>query len=226
MYYTPDAPGRLALSPPPAPRQLIILLHGAGARPADLLGLAASFHAQWPEAAIAVPAGQPVDDGTRGHYQWYSTHGLSESNRPDRVMAALPVFTGMIRSIQETTRVPPVDTVLAGFSQGAIMALEAVAAHDGLAGRIIAFAGRYARLPAAAPRHSSISLYHGDLDEVIPVQHAQAAFDHLHELGGDVTLDIAHDVGHEIHPVLVAEALDRLGGQIPARLWRQALAAY
>jgi phospholipase/carboxylesterase len=31
------------------------------------------------------------------------------------------------------------------------MALELVQAHDGMAGRVLAFSGRYAQLPKAAP---------------------------------------------------------------------------
>ena len=223
MYYSLTTPSLLALAPPAGARQLIILLHGVGAQPEAMLGMAEEFRAAWPEAAIAIPAGQAPFDGGGSGRQWFSVAGVTEANRPDRVAAALPVFTALVRSLQETTRVPPVDTVLAGFSQGAIMALEAVAAHDGLAGRVLAFSGRYARLPETAPTHTSISFYHGDQDEVIPVRHAQEAFDHLHALGGDVTLDIAHGIGHEAHPVLVAEAIDRLRGQIPARLWRKAM---
>lgn len=224
MYYTLNAPSLMTLEPPPAARQLVILLHGVGSQPGSLLGMAEAFRNQWPGAAIALPAGlQPFDGGGYHHYQWFSVSGVTEANRPERVAAVLPSFIEMVKGIQETTGVPPVDTVMAGFSQGAIMALEAVAARDGLAGRVMAFSGRYARLPQAAPRDSSVSFYHGDQDQVIPLQHAQEAFDHLQELGGDVTLDIAHGIGHEAHPALVAQAVERLRGQIPARIWRKAM---
>lgn len=224
MYYSLNTPGLLAMEPPSGARQLIILLHGVGSAPAAMLGMAESFRQAWPGAAIALPAGlQPFDGGGHGHHQWFSIKGVSEDNRPDRVAATLPAFIGMIRGIQETTRVPPTDTVIAGFSQGAIMALEAVKAVDGIAGRVMAFSGRYARLPEVAPRDTSISLYHGDQDEVIPLQHAQAAFDQLAGLGGDVSLDIAHGSGHEAHPALVTQAIERLRDQIPARLWKKAL---
>lgn len=228
MYYSLDMPGLLALEPPPGAQQLIILLHGVGAQPASLLGMAEAFREAWPGAAIALPAGlQPFDgdghDASHRHYQWFSVRGVTEDNRPERVAAGLPGFIGLVRSLQETTRVPPTDTVIAGFSQGAIMALEAIAAVDGLAGRVLSFSGRYARLPAVAPTGTSLSFYHGDSDEVIPLRHAQEAFDHLAELGADVSLDIAHGTGHEPHPALVAEAIDRLRNQIPARLWKRAL---
>lgn len=226
MYYAPEALGRLAMEPPAGAQQLIILLHGVGSNPASLLDMAEAFRRVWPGAAIAMPAGlQPFDAGGMAQHQqqWFSVRGVTEDNRYERVAAVMPAFISLIRSLQETTKVPPADTVLAGFSQGAIMALEAVKAVDGLAGRVMAFSGRYAQLPEKAPEHTSIGLYHGDQDEVMPVQLAQAAFDRLHELGGDVTLDIAHGVGHQPHPVLVAEAIDRLQKQLPARLWKKAL---
>lgn len=228
MYYTLQSPSLFTMEPPSAARQLIILLHGVGSLPAAMLGMAESFRSVWPQAAIAIPPGsQPFDgadpDQAHPHHQWFSIQGVSESNRFERVSASMPAFISTIRSIQETTLVPPADTVLAGFSQGAIMALEAIKVEDGLAGRVLAFSGRYARLPETAPKWTSISLYHGDLDEVIAVDHAKDAFEHLHELGADVTLDIAHGSGHEAHPALVAQAVERLQKQLPARLWKQAL---
>jgi len=228
MYYTLQAASLLTPEPPPSPQQLIILLHGVGSRPDAMLGMAEAFRSAWPGAAIAIPPGpEPFDGDDSGpahlHHQWFSIRGITQGNRYERVAAALPAFISTIRSIQETTQVPPADTVLAGFSQGAIMALEAIAAADGLAGRVMAFSGRYARLPEAAPKWTSISFYHGDQDAVIALAHAKDAFEHLHELGADVTLDIAHGAGHEAHPALVSQAIERLQKQIPARLWRQAL---
>ncbi|MGH8494256.1 MAG: esterase [Moraxellaceae bacterium] len=224
MYYSLETPSLLAPTPPAGARQLIILLHGTGSRPAEMTSMAESFRAAWPTAAIAIPEGlQPFDAGLPGRYQWFSLAGITEANRPDRIAAVLPSFIELIRGIQETAGVPPTDTVLAGFSQGAIMALEAVKQADGLAGRVLAFAGRYGRLPTEAPKHTSISFYHGDQDEVIAVKHAQEAFEELHELGADVTLDVGHGVGHEVHPALLSVAVERLQKEIPARLWRKAL---
>jgi len=223
MYYTLNTAGLLADTPPPGARQLIILLHGVGAPPDDLLGMARAFHAAWPQAAIALPSGLfPFDGGGNGR-QWFSISGVTEANRPERVAGVMLKFLALIRQIQTESQVPPTDTVIAGFSQGAIMALEAVKAVDGLAGRVLSFSGRYAELPTQAPQHTSISFYHGDQDDVISVDYAKEAFERLQALGGDVSLDIAHGVGHEPHPALVAQAIDRLRDVLPARLWRRAL---
>lgn len=224
MYYTLNDASLLSDTPPPNARQLIILLHGLGAQPTDLLDMARAFHEAWPEAAIALPPGlQAFESAYWTGRQWFSVSEMGEDDRPERIAAAMPDFVTLIRKIQTESLVPPTDTVIVGFSQGAIMALEAIKTVDGLAGRVLAFAGRYARLPTEAPRLTSISFYHGDADDVISADHARDAFEHLQALGADVSLDIAHDVGHEPHPALVAQAIDRLRNVLPARLWRRAL---
>lgn len=223
MYYSLNEASLLAATPPAGARQLIILLHGFGAHPVDLLDMARQFHDTWPEAAIALPPGLEPVPGSETARQWFSLDGITDANRPERVAATMPAFLTLITRLQEESHIPPADTVIAGFSQGAIMGLEAIKAKDGLAGRMLAFSGRYATLPTEAPRFTSISLYHGDKDTVISVDHARDAFDQLQALGGDVSLDIAHGIGHEAHPALVAQAIDRLRNVIPARLWRRAL---
>jgi hypothetical protein len=51
------------------------------------------------------------------------------------------------------------------------------------------------------------------------------ALEHLGEHQGDATLDIAHGVGHELHPALIDCALHRLRNHIPLRTWQAALGA-
>jgi phospholipase/carboxylesterase len=116
-------------------------------------------------------------------------------------------------------------TALIGFSQGSIMALEAIAQADGLAGRVLAFSGRYASLPAQPPRLTTLHFFHGGADPVIPAAHAREAIEHLGAMDGDATLDIAQGVGHEIHPALVEQALLRLTRHVPKRMWQEALGA-
>ena len=120
---------------------------------------------------------------------------------------------------------PNTRIVLGGFSQGALLSLELVARHDGLAGRVLAFGGRYCTLPAAAPRLSTLHFLHGREDAIFTLADVQQAFDHLAERRGDATLDVAHGVGHELHPALIECALQRLRTHIPRRTWEEALGA-
>lgn len=205
------------------PGQLMLLLHGWGARADDMAPLAAVLQRQFPQAVLLAPQGfEAVDTGLAGR-QWFSLAGIGDANRPERVAAALPRFVDWVRAAQRATGLGEQATALVGFSQGAILALEAVSAHDGLAGRVLAFAGRYARLPEVAPQATTLHFFHGADDTVIPAQAARAAIERLAALGGDATIDIARGIGHEIPPALVEAALHRLTSHIPHRTWRAAL---
>lgn len=217
-------PTDLEFLPAGRPQQLLVLLHGVGADATHLAPLAGALRAQFTQAAVLVPNGfEPFDMAPDGR-QWFSVRGVTEANRPERVEAALPRLINWVHAAQKRLQVGTAATALIGFSQGSIMALEAVAREDGLAGRVLAFSGRYASLPARAPQRTTLHLLHGAADAVMPVGLVRAAFEHLAELpGGDVTLDIAEEVGHELHPALVEQALHRLTHHIPLRTWQAAL---
>ena len=207
------------------PEQLILLLHGVGSEGAAMAPLAQALRSEFPQAAVLAPDGpQPFGGGGRGR-QFFAVAGITEDNRVERVAAALSALLPWIRQQQDRLQVPPLATALGGFSQGAILSLEAVAKEDGIAGRVLAFSGRFAHMPAAAPRHSTLHLFHGGADTVIPAGHSRQALEAMAALHGDATLDIAEGIGHELHPVLVQRALFRLRNHIPARTWAAALGA-
>ncbi|HEY6095171.1 MAG TPA: esterase [Gallionellaceae bacterium] len=206
-------------------RQLFVLLHGVGASAADLLPLAQRIREAYPEAALLLPDGTfPFDGGGSGR-QWFSIRDVTEENRVARVAEALPRLHALVQQAQQRCQVEQQATVLAGFSQGAIMALEFSALHDGAVGRVLAFSGRYARLPEQAPRLTTLHLLHGEADRVIPVSHAYAALERLQSMAGDVTLDVAPAAGHEINAELAGLAIHRLQTCIPLRTLQQAMKA-
>ncbi|MDA8129088.1 MAG: esterase [Betaproteobacteria bacterium] len=203
--------------------QLFILLHGVGGRASDLLPLADALGTAFPQAACLLPEGpSPFDEAAEGR-QWFSIDGITEGNRPARVAEALPALHALVRQAQARHKVVQPDTALAGFSQGAIMALEYAVAHDGSVGRVLAFAGRFATLPERAPEFTTLHLLHGKADRIVPVDHAYAAYERLSRLGGDATLDVADSVGHELHAALADRAIHRLRTCIPLRTWKNAL---
>ena len=204
-------------------RQLFILLHGVGGTPDDMEPLAKAVRAAFPSAAVLVPQGfEPYDGGGDGR-QWFSVRGVTEENRPERVARALPPLENYVREAQARFGLLQSDTALAGFSQGAIMALELVQAHDGIAGRVIVFSGRYAQMPKLAPQFTTLHLLHGVADPIMNVELIQAAQARLTELHGDSTIDIATQVGHALHPALIERAIVRLKTCVPLRSWEAAL---
>ncbi|KPF48921.1 hydrolase [beta proteobacterium AAP121] len=213
------------------PAQLLLLLHGWGGSGADMAPLAQALRAAFPSSAVLAPdAPLPHEqaDGSPGAAaarQWYAVAGLTAENWPQRVDAALPGLHDWVRAQQQRLGVAPEATALGGFSQGAVLSLALALQHDGIAGRVLAFGGCLTRPPEAAPRLSTLHLFHGADDDVIPAEGSRQALGHLAQLDGDATLDIAKGVGHVLHPALIDCALHRLRSHIPQRTWRAAMGA-
>lgn len=210
-----------------APQLLFLLFHGVGADARHMAPLAQALVAEYPQAAVLCLDGPDAFDAVPGGgagFQWFSVRGVTETNRPERVAAAMPRFIASVRELQAHFGVSWPCTALAGFSQGAIMALEAVQAEPQLAGRVLAFSGRHASAPLHAPQDTSVHLFHGLADPVIPPGPAIDSAERLVALGGDVTADVLPGIGHELHPRLVAQAIEQLRSFLPKRAWRDALA--
>lgn len=205
--------------------QLILLLHGWGTSGASMAPLGAALRKAFPQAAVLAPDAPNPVDGERPGRQWYSVQDLDAQNWPERVAAALPGLRAWVQAQQQRLGVGPAATALGGFSQGAVLSLELASRHDGIAGRVLSFGGRFCLLPTVAPRHTTMHLFHGSADKVIPAQGSRDALEHLGALQGDATLDIAEGIGHEVHPALIDCALNRLRSHIPLRTWQAALGA-
>lgn len=152
--------------PAHAAQQLMVLHHGVGASAQHLNPLGQHLAALFPNAFI-VSVHAPYAADTATGAQWFSVQDITEENRPARVAEAMPAFIHNLRHWQQTSGVSASATAIVGFSQGAIMALEAAQAQAGLAARIVALSGRYAQLPTHAPEKTTLHFIHGKSDPVI-----------------------------------------------------------
>jgi len=189
------------------PAPLLVLLHGVGGLPADMAALGERIAARTPRIVIAAPpAAHPCDRGSTGR-QWFSVEGIDEENRPGRIRAALPAFIDTIAALQRSHGVGPRDTVLAGFSQGAIMAL-AASSEAWLARHVIAIAGRFAPLPQGWDARTAVSLVHGRMDGVMPFERSREAAARLMELGAPVRLAPVPRAVHMLSPAILEAAVE------------------
>jgi len=202
---------------------LYIYLHGRGGTGLSMTPVADRFAQVYPQAAHLIPDGFDACDTAREGRQWFSAREVTEETRIERVRAALPALVDFIRDAQAHFALAPPATALVGFSQGAIVALETAQAYPGVVGRVVAIAGRYARLPDSPP-DAVIHLVHGKEDAVVLARHSVDAATRLVALGGDVTADIVPGITHTPHPELVDRALGHLQTFLPRRVWREALA--
>lgn len=215
-------PGPIVFAPSSGqPRQLFVLLHGGAASPEQLETLTQAVKLAFPQALVVLPYGTVA--GKEGLYDWFEQEGLNESNYVERVQDALPALIAYIQKIQAKYGLTGEHTALAGFDQGATIALEASLLQPNLAGRVLAFSGSYARLPGLAPAATTLHLLHGADDPLVPVADIRGIHSHIADLQGDATLDIASRVGHELHDALVRQAITRLQTCVPLRSWQEAL---
>lgn len=198
------------------PERLFLYLHGAGTNALGMKPLAEGFASSFRRAVHVVAEGaQSHDRGGSGGAgrQWYPTIDLGDHNRSARVAAGLPAVAAIVRAAQTAYGIAPADTVLIGFSQGAIMALELVQAQpaeSGIAGAVVAFAGRLANPARHGAPGTRIHLLHGLNDTVIPHTFSEAAAGELAAQGAAVTLDLLPDTGHTMTPGMFKQALARL----------------
>ena len=206
------------------PQQLMLLFHGVGATALDLVPLGKVLAEEFP-AAFIVSVAAPLPSGLGSGREWFSVLGISEENRPARVEAALPAFLDAVRHWQKEAGVGTDAVALIGFSQGGIMALESTRDQPAVAGRVVSIAGRFATLPTKPNAGTTLHMFHGKLDPVIPYGFTVEAAQHLVNIGADVTADVIPHVGHQVNDDIAELMIERLRGHLPKRTWEAALKA-
>jgi phospholipase/carboxylesterase len=167
---------------------LIIFLHGVGSRGADLASLGEFWADALPGAAFAAPdAPFPFDQGGNGR-QWFSVSGVTPANRPQRIVEARAAFDETLtRIIAEHGFADKLDRVaLVGFSQGAIMSLDALVSGRWPVAAVVAFSGRLASPEPFTPTLAT------------QASESESANARLAGIGVNATCHILRGVGHTI----------------------------
>lgn len=192
---------------------LVILLHGVGARGADLAALGMGWQKALPQTRFVAPdAPFAFDQGGAGR-QWFSVSGVTAANRAGRVVAARQAFDATLQAILDQTGFSDrLDRVaLVGFSQGAIMALDALASGRWPVAAVIGYAGRLATPDPLTPAIAPVLLVHGDADTAIPFTETLSAEARLKAVGVPVRAVIEPGRHHGISPEAAALGAAFLG---------------
>jgi phospholipase/carboxylesterase len=193
------------------PHPTILLLHGWGASAHDLLGLAPILHGGralvlCPQGPLAFQAGP----GAIG-YGWFPL-AAGRPPEPEEVEAALAQVGRFLDAACERYPVDPKRLVMAGFSQGGVMAYQlALRDPERYAGLIAMSSWLPAEVAKAIPQQPGHALLptlvvHGSSDPMIGIDRAYVSRDALLGLGVPTTFR-EYDMGHEIRPEALRELL-------------------
>ena len=201
-------PETVWIVPAATPRAAVLLLHGLDMAPAQLAPIAASLKLP---AIVALPSGPvardggarswwPVDDLARAARLDAGPTDLHDSHPPGREPARARVHAAA-RALRE--RAPGLPLVLAGFSQGAMLALDCVLQAPPLAVDALALwsASRlaFAEWAPALPRLRGlrVELLHGRADANLGIDAGRSLRDALAAAGAEVRWR-AFEGGHEL----------------------------
>ena len=206
---------------------LFVLLHGESASPEQLFPLAKAVRLAFPTAIVVLPYAYPhslvADKQSPELYSWVESGSECGESYASQIRQKLPELISLVKRLQAQYGLSGEQTALAGYSQGACMALEATLAQPDLAGRVLAFSGLYASQPETAPPATLLHFFHGADDTQVPAHDMASTLARLEQLQADATLDVASGLGHELHEALIQQAIVRLQTCVPLRNWQAAL---
>lgn len=191
---------------------LVIFLHGLGSNGDDLIGLAPMLTHALPETAFLAPNAPLPTPFSASGYQWFEYWDRTIPQITDGINHASPMLVDFIHEAARRFDLPHEQIVLAGFSQGCMMALHAgLRLIDGLGG-IIGMSGVLMSPETLAfekvDKLPPILLAHGLQDTVVPALASYQAEIMLKSLGADVKYIQRPYMGHSIDDAVIKAAAE------------------
>ena len=191
-------------------RLALVLLHGRGGGPEDMIGL--GRHVAGPDVALIAPE-------AHGNSWWPASFLAPEAENEPHLTSALTVVADLLAALEEDG-VPADRIVLAGFSQGGCLALEAAArlAHPfrgvvglsaGLIGTGEVEGGPDPALYGHRPKRMdypgrmdgvSVRIAVHERDPHIPLARARQSVEALAAMGASARINVHPGAGHQPMP--------------------------
>ena len=199
------------------PDGALVLFHGRGADENDLFPLLDFLD---PEGRLVAATPRGPLSLPPGGAHWYVVREIGAPDK-DTFDASYELAGEWLAGFAEETGVPPEQTVLGGFSQGAVMTYALglgrgrprPAGLIALSGFIPSVEGFELELSAPLPPSA---IGHGTYDPVISVEWSRRAKAQLEQAGADV-LYREYPLPHAVDPGYLTELSSWLAGVVPAR---------
>ncbi len=197
-------------------KQLVVLLHGYGSDGADLISLGQYWSPLMPDTAFVAPNAPTSCEINPAGYEWFPI-GLDRGHTWAKgAPVAREVIVNFLIDLWGQSGLKAENTILVGFSQGAMMALHTGLSLDEPVAGIVAFSGALippAGLTDGLTPKMPILVAHGDLDQVVDPNQSREAVETLTALGYEVTYHRSPNTAHGISQ----DMLDAATGFILAR---------
>jgi phospholipase/carboxylesterase len=199
---------------------LVIFLHGYGADGSDLIGLAEPLAPHLPNTRFLAPNAPERCPGSPFGYQWFPIPWLDGTPEAIARASAARSFRLLDAWLDEVAEegIGPGRTVLFGFSQGTMMALQVGLRRPAPLAGIVGFSGRLLEpelLPTEIASRPPVLLVHGDEDLLVPFASLGEAAAALTAAGVETYTHVSRGTAHGIAPDGLGLALgfirDRLG---------------
>lgn len=181
---------------------LVVLLHGYGANGDDLITLADGWRGWLPQAVFVAPNAPETMPGMMGALQWFPLTFRDPGERWRGVVAAQPTVDRFLDAELARYRLVPDRLVLAGFSQGTMLALHVGLRRNAPPAAVVGYSGLL-----AGPEHLSeitarppVLLIHGEVDDLISVDALHIAREQLAAAGVGVEWHVRPGLAHGIDP--------------------------
>ncbi|HKY94633.1 MAG TPA: alpha/beta fold hydrolase [Kiloniellales bacterium] len=181
--------------------KLVVFLHGWGANGADLIGLAPHFARGLSTTLFLSPDAPFPCDANPAGLQWFSFADNSQTQLLAGARLAASLVTAFLDEEQAKLGLTDADTVLLGFSQGAMLALHVGLRMNRRLAGVIAYSGVLIAAETLNDELTSrppVLLVHGERDTVVPPQASRVAQQFLSHGGVDAKLLLRPMLAHGI----------------------------
>lgn len=192
-----------------SPRQILFLFHGYGANKENMFSVGEALQkACGDDTEVRIPDGLEALDSEGGRY-WFPLNGENVEDWNNDFNKYADRIISYIHDVTYDKGLSYEDVILAGFSQGAMVALE-LGLRLGVKATV-SFSGMLLGKPGgAANGRMKTVLIHGNLDDVIPFSNLGDASFALLEVLTFVQSVIVRGMGHCINETALERAVDFL----------------
>jgi len=162
-------------------QKLVVMLHGLGSDGHDLISLVPYVQNSMQYCHFFSPHGIEEYDMAPFGYQWFSVMDRNESVITRLVEKNVPLIKNIIAQKQQELAVTNSDTILLGFSQGAMISVYLTLTSDEPYAAAISFSGKLIKPQQLINKLTPICLIHGKEDDVLPYSETQALEGYLRE---------------------------------------------